>query len=85
MLDEVYVVVEEWQFDSGDCGGNVKVFSNLEGAKKWKKHLSNLAKKDFSDFSEIDEQDDEMNYVICEAGEYCYNHITITIYQRNVI
>jgi len=84
MKDEVYVVVEEWQFDSGDCGETVEVFSNLESAKEWKKYLSNLAKNNFNSFSEIDEEDEEMHYVICEKGEYCYNHTTITIYQREI-
>ncbi len=84
MKNKVYVVVEEHQFDSGDCGESVEVFSNLENAKLWKKCLSNLAKKDFNCFSEIDEEDEEMYYVICEKGEYCYNHITITIYEKEI-
>lgn len=48
MLDEVYVVVEEWVFDGGeDFGQSIEVFSKLESAKEWKKYLSNSAKKGF--------------------------------------
>ena len=84
MKDTVYVVVEEWQFDSGEFGQSIEVFSNLESAKEWKKHLSNLAKMDFDYFSEIDEEDNEMHYAIWEKGEYCYNHTSITIYLREI-
>lgn len=84
MLDEVYVVVEECQFDSGEYGQSIEVFSNLESAKEWKKYLSNLAKIDFDYYSEIDEEDDEMHYSIWEKENYSYNHTTITIYQREI-
>ena len=84
MKEKVYVVLNEWQFDSGECGSEVEVFSNLEKAQEWKKYLSDLAKNDFNSFSEIDEEDKEMHYVICEKSEYCYNHIVITVYEKQI-
>ena len=77
----VYVLSVVWQRDSGECGNNVKVFQEAEKAlEEMKTEMAN-ARTDFSDLSteEDDYVEGDMSWSIWEKGEYCYNHIDITI------
>ena len=86
MMEEVYVLVKSWQYDSGECGSDVYVFGTLENAKKRLKQEIIWAKQDMQQaVSDIAEDKDDMSYSVYEDGEYCYNHIDITIYQREIM
>lgn len=77
----VYVVSVVWQRDSGECGSNVRVFQDVEKAFEQMKIEMESARTDFSDLSteESDYADGDMSWSIWEEGEYCYNHIDVTI------
>ena len=77
----VYVLSVVWQRDSGECGNDVKVFQEAEKAlEEMKTEMAN-ARTDFSDLTteEDDYVEGDMSWSIWEEGEYCYNHIDITI------
>ena len=77
----VYVLNVVWQRDSGECGNDVKVFQDIEKAFEQMKMEMESARTDFNDLSteEDDYREGDMSWSIWEEGEYCYNHIDITI------
>lgn len=77
----VYVLTVVWQCDSGECGSHTKVFQSVEDALKEMKAEMNTARADFNglDTEETEYADGDMGWSIWEAGEYCYNHIDITV------
>lgn len=83
---EVFVLTTVWQCDSGDCGQDIRVFNNLEDAQKVLKQKMEEAREDFSylDTEEDEFKDGDMSWSIWESQEYCYNHIDLVIYQREV-
>ena len=84
--ETVYVVVESWQFDSGDVGENVRVYESLEEAQKYLLDLYALAKEEtiekFPDNWNV--SSDDMSFSFWESDNYNYNHHDGTIYQREV-
>ena len=84
---KVYVLTEVWQIDSGDCGNNVMVYSDIEKAQHDLNLLMEQARKDFHDLEteETEYVDGDMSWSIWEKEEYCYNHIDLTITECDVI
>ena len=82
----VYVYINSWQMDSGDCGENVKVFTHLEDALNMLKDDMVEARQNMEhlDTEETDYHEGDFSWSIWEEGEYCYNHIDLTVYQREV-
>lgn len=87
MSNEIYVLVNEWQFDSGELGQDVLVFDTFEKAKTEMKKLVKQAQKDMKDYQHMkdDYTDSCMSWAIWEMENYCFNHISITIYQREIL
>lgn len=84
-MEEVYVLVQSWQFDSGECGEEVYVFDTLEKAQKRFEKEIKWAREDMeAAVSNMKEEKDDMSYSVYEEGEYCYNHIDLIIYKRKV-
>jgi len=77
----VYVLEVVWQCDSGECGSHVKVFDDVNSALEEMKTEMKDARSDFNRFTteETDYTDGDMSWSIWEKGEYCYNHIDISI------
>ena len=88
---KVYVVSNNWQFDSGECGEEISTFSTLDKARKELNELIKQARVDISDFDTEEEYDYDLNdnlplaFSIWEEGEYCYNHINIKIYECEIL
>lgn len=83
----VYVVIKNWQRDSGDCGLEcIGVYKDFEYAQKVLESEMKVAKEDFSYLNT--EEDDyaygDMCWSIWEEGEYCYNHIDLKIVEKEV-
>ena len=88
MDNEVYVLVHEWQFDTGETGIVVRVYDSLEKAKEQLDIEYEFAKKEWStelfpDSWNVESSD--MSFSFWESDEYCYNHETFTIFQREVM
>lgn len=81
---KVYVGSELWQFDSGECGNELKVFSDLEKALNWLKERKEQALVDMEGFSGTESEESAMVYSIWEEGNYCYNHIDIKVVELEV-
>lgn len=84
--EKVYVLTIIWQFDSGDCGTDVYVYDTLEKAQR---HLAYEIEECRNDFKDIDSEetkyvDGDMCWSIWESGEYCYNHMDISIWESEV-
>ena len=82
----VYVLSVVWQCDSGECGNDITVYSTIEKANKAFLQEIENAKQDFSGM-EVETTPlatGDMSWSIWEKDEYCYNHIDITIYQREM-
>ena len=82
---QVYVLVESWQYDSGDCGEEVYVYSNLGSAMTQFKELQKQATKDMPDYVSDNYCEGDLSWSRYEDGEYCYNHYDIAIYIRDII
>lgn len=85
---EVIVLVNNWQFDSGECGTRCEgVFTKKEDALK---RFNELVKDARTDMNEIDTEETKINdgelesWSIWESGEYCYNHIDIIVSVKEV-
>ena len=79
---KVYVYVHEWQFDSGDCGMETRVFDTVEKAKK--QQMADYAPSlvDFQDrFGKdcVEVEKTPLTTSVFERGEYCYNHENFVI------
>ena len=83
----VYVLSVVWQRDSGECGSETTVYSTIEKANKEFLKEIKLACNDFADLETESTPlaTGDMSWSIWESGEYCYNHIDINIYQREVL
>lgn len=64
----------------------IKVYADLEKATQVLEEQMETAKKDFegSDFEETNYAKGDMSWVIWDEGEFCMNHITLTIYESEV-
>lgn len=84
--ETVYVLVHEYQFDSGECGMDVEVFEDLEQAQQRMKEIANDSEISWDECfdTNYEKEDDELRATFWESGEYCYNHENITIFQREV-
>ena len=82
----VFVFTDVWQCDSGECGSTTKVFSTFEKAQRCLEEAMETAKQDFSglETEETEYVKGDMAYSIWEAGEYCYNHIDLTIQELEI-
>ena len=88
MMNKVFVCVDDWQFDSGDTGCEVKVFAELEKALEWLKNAKSDAISDICGFlnaDEIESEEGDRAFSIWEEGEYCYNHIDLTILEKEIL
>lgn len=83
---KVYVLVHEWQFDSGENGMEVEVFENLTKAQKRKTEIEENCKITWDEFFDTNYELEENENVATfyECGEYCYNHENIFVYERIV-
>lgn len=81
---QVYVLVEEWQYDCGDWGQEISVYEELETAMKQFKCLMEDAKKDMPDYVSDKYCEGDLNWSRYEEENYCYNHYNLTIYVRDV-
>lgn len=83
----VYILSVVWQFDSGDCGSEVRAFETFEDAMTAMKAEMKSARKDFErwETEETSFSQGDMSWSIWEEGEYCYNHIDITITECEVL
>ena len=80
-----YVVIHEYQYDSGDNGLECWIFQELEFAKQKMNEEAKIAKQCMLDnVSDIEEDIGEMYYSVYEQGEYCYNHENIIIKRTEV-
>lgn len=82
---QVYVLVESWQYDSGDCGEEVYIYSNLGSAMTQFKSLMKQATEDMPDYVSDNYCEGDLSWNRYEDGEYCYNHYDIAIYIRDII
>lgn len=87
-MEKVYVLVDSWQFDSGEVGEEIEVFDTFEKAQEEFKKRIKTARQEMNgmfDSDEIEETDpDVMSFSIFEKEEYCYNHIDINIYEKEI-
>ena len=85
-MDNVYVLQVVWQTDVGECGNFVRTYSTIEKAQKQMKEEMETARIDFCrlDTEEEDYIEGDMSWSIWEKGEYCFNHIDITITECEV-
>lgn len=83
---KVYVVAIVWQRDSGENGVNVETFDTIEKAQTYFKGEMVNARLDFSDLEceESEYADGDMSWSCWETGEYCYNHIDLVIYEKEL-
>jgi hypothetical protein len=83
---KVYILLWESQFDSGCCDQEVYVFDSLEKAKERMRTCAECIidcwEKDFD--GDIETNETEMSFEIYESGEYCYNHETLSIHEKEV-
>lgn len=86
-MERVFILIDSWQCDSGDVGQEVLVYSDFDQANKEMKKRIKQAKKDFKDMDTQEDSycDGDMQWSIWERDNYCYNHIDITIYEREVL
>lgn len=84
---KVYVLVHEYQFDSGECGLETYVYDSLEKAQKELEKFVKDAEISWDEFFDTDyeKEQNEIRAAFFETGEYCYNHENITIYERDVL
>ena len=82
---QVYVLVESWQFDDGDCGEEVYVYSNLDSARTQFRFLMNQTTENLPNYVSDNYCEGDLSWNRYEDGEYCYNHYNITIYIRDII
>lgn len=86
-MEEVYVVVYSYQYDSGETGEQVYVYDSFEKAKQTMKDIYvgviPYYRERFGKGNYVEEKD-EMWISLYKNGEYAYNHDNITIYQREV-
>ena len=84
----VYVLVESWQMDCGECGFYVvKVCETYHQAYDY---LLTKVKEAKIDMCGLETEEDplvegDMNWSIWKKGEYCYNHIDLKIEEKEVI
>ena len=83
-MQNVFVLVEEWQYDSGDYGQEIFVYNDFENVMERFKSLMKQAKKDLPDYVSDDYCEGDLSWNRYEENEYCYNHYTLTIYIREV-
>ena len=84
-MDEVYVLIESNQTSDGDSWQTCEVFADLDSAQKAMKKAIRKARREMKCYdTEEDYTEGDMTYSIYESGEYCYNHIDICVFQREV-
>lgn len=79
----VYVVVHNWQFDSGETGEQVDVFSTAKKALNYMDKLI-LEVRNNTPEDYVEDNGSKWCYSRYEEGEYCYNHEDITVYEREI-
>ena len=85
---KVYVIVNSWQYDSGEVDTSVNVYGNEKAARNAFKDLVKDARCDYGDIGEntIQELDEErLSFSIYEDGYYSANHIDITTSVQEVV
>lgn len=87
---KVFVIVKEWQYDTGENGLEVcGVYSNYKKAKEKFDSEVKDAQIDFG-YDAKNAGDDttvelcENSFSIYETGEYCYNHIDIFMTEEKI-
>jgi len=78
-MKKVYVLMRSWQFDSGECGQDVGLYSTKAKARKAMEKLIEDARKDTPADCYVENTYEDVSYSRYEDGEYCYNHIDIDI------
>ena len=80
-----YVVIHEYQYDSGDNGLECWIFQELIEAQRKMKEEAQISKQCMLDnVSDIEECESDMVYSVYEEGAYCYNHENIIIKRTKV-
>lgn len=82
----VYVYTCVWQFDSGDTGMETRVFECVDDAQDLMEEVIVSCRQEMKHF-EVEETNyvrGDMSWSIWEKENYCYNHIDITIVEREV-
>lgn len=84
---KIYLIIVEWQYDSGENGLDIQAFKNYENAEKEFNAQVEMAKVDFENVTsnseiEITNVGENKHWSIFENGEYCYNHINIKLITR---
>lgn len=79
-------VLEKVSVYEGCQDTTVRVYASRKQAKRFFKQLMQAAKEDFStcDYEEDNYKEKDNAWSIWEAGSYCINHVSITIYEREV-
>lgn len=85
-MREVYVLVVSQACD-GDQSIDVLVFETFDKANELMLKQIKQAKEEFENVptEEDDYVDGDMSWAIWEEGEYCMNHFSVEIYQRQVL
>lgn len=85
---KVFVFIKTHQFDYGSVGLITRVYDTFEKAQTVFKAEMKQAIRDFKNLGKKAEQDNysegDMEWSIWEKDEYLYNHIDLTIVEREV-
>lgn len=88
-MDGVYLIINEWQYDSGEHGLDVIAFKNYDTALEQYYKDVDMAKCDFENVTsnyeeEESDYDDAKVFTIYENGEYCFNHINVKLVYKKL-
>lgn len=76
---KVYVVVEDWQCESGESGSNATLFATKEDAKTYLEKAFIDEEQNYT----FSEKDDDY-FSLYQDGEYVSNHYNAIIVEREV-
>ena len=84
---KIYLVIDEWQYDSGENGLDIQAFKNYKNAEKELNAQMKMAIVDFKNVTdncdvEATNVGENKHWSIFENGAYCYNHINIKLVTR---
>ena len=87
MENRVWVLIHEWS-QEGENDATVEVFGNRDGAKQMLKSIVAAYKAEDSlfngDVPVVVEDDRDDYFCAYEDGDYCGNHILVSIVERGV-
>ena len=83
---KIYIVLEEWAYDTGDSGQMVWAYDTKEKAKERLNALYELDKKEMEERvgDSCNYESTETSFQLWQSGYYDQNHISVSIFEREV-